>query len=325
MSNDSAATLNNIQATGLAVGGVDSASTGRSICVLQAVTVSGRDGENTSVNTLQGIQAAGGAASASIPARQLITASGTAFSGAVGTSTLVIPFIAPLGSSGIIGTSAQVLQFIGAINIGLNGVIATSVLTLQLPLAAGTAGQVATGSSTAVTVPPIRAIGTAISGTGATFSAVVMHTERQALSQYQNYPFNSFARLNGVFLGAADAGLFTLAGSTDDGVNIDTVTRLGISDYGTSHLKRMERLYIGYKTDGNLVFRVYTDGSHQRDYLLTSTGRSGVHGNHVRIGRGVSSRYWQFEMRNQNGADFQLDIIEAKPTKLKRRVGGDDA
>ena len=31
------------------------------------------------------------------------------------------------------------------------------------------------------------------------------------------------------------------------------------------------------------------------------------------------------EIRNRNGSDFELDMIEMKPTVLKRRVGGGNA
>jgi hypothetical protein len=50
-----------------------------------------------------------------------------------------------------------------------------------------------------------------------------------------------------------------------------------------------------------------------------------LHGNHVRLGKGLEARYWQFEVRNQGGAYFDLNTIELKPTKLRRRVGGRDA
>jgi hypothetical protein len=70
---------------------------------------------------------------------------------------------------------------------------------------------------------------------------------------------------------------------------------------------------------------VFTDEVTQRDYLLTATGKSGLHGNHVRLGKGLVARYWQFEVRNQGGAAFELNAIELKPTQLRRRVGGGDA
>jgi len=152
-----------------------------------------------------------------------------------------------------------------------------------------------------------------------------MHTEAQALSQYDNFPFNSFARLGNVYLGASDEGVFAIGGDTDDGAIIAAAARVGISDFGTSLLKRVDRAYIGYRTDGNLIMRVITDEVNQRDYLVEASGASGLHGNHVRIGRGLRARYWQFEILNQNGADFELNMIELKPTRLHRRIGGGDA
>jgi hypothetical protein len=40
----------------------------------------------------------------------------------------------------------------------------------------------------------------------------------------------------------------------------------------------------------------------------------------VKIGKGLRSRYWQFELVNIDGADFDLDTIEFHPVLLTRRV-----
>jgi hypothetical protein len=152
-----------------------------------------------------------------------------------------------------------------------------------------------------------------------------MHTEKQAFTTYTNFPFNSFAKFNDVWLGAADGGLFVLAGATDDGTFIDAAVRVGITDFSTSHLKRVARMYVGYRADGDMQLNVTTDENQTRSYALRSTGNSGIHGNHVRIGKGLKARYWQFELQNVDGADFELNTMEIKPDVLKRRIGGGDA
>ncbi len=207
---------------------------------------------------------------------------------------------------------------------GYSGAVGTSDIALPLLQYEGTAPQEAVGQSVTVRIPLILAKGTA-QQLSVQLGGVSMHTERQALTTYSNYPFNSFALFNGVYLAAGDGGLFALAGATDDGAFIDAAARVGMTDFGTSHLKRVDRLYVGYRTDGDLVLRVFTDEVTVRDYALKSSGAVGLHGNHVRIGKGVQARYWQFEIQNTNGADFELNMIEVKPQVLRRRVGGGDA
>jgi hypothetical protein len=152
-----------------------------------------------------------------------------------------------------------------------------------------------------------------------------MHTETLALSTYTNFSFNSMGRFNGAYLAASDDGLFVLDGSDDAGTPIDAYARLNESDLGTSHLKLVDRMYVGYRTSGgNLGLRVRADGV-VRDYRLVRSGNPNLHGAHVRLGMGVRARYFQFEVRNQSGADFDFNMMELKPTVLKRRVGKDDA
>lgn len=158
-------------------------------------------------------------------------------------------------------------------------------------------------------------------------ATLVMQVERGALTQYTNWHFNSYCVFNGVCLGANENGIFALTGDTDDGAFIDAAARVGVTDFGSSHIKRVERIYFGYRTDGRLILRVITDETATRDYAIAqpTPGRVGLHGTHASLGRGLEARYWQFEVRNDGGASFELDMMEMKPTKLRRRVGGGNA
>ena len=98
-----------------------------------------------------------------------------------------------------------------------------------------------------------------------------------------------------------------------------------MSDFNTLHLKKVDRMYVGYRASGDLILRVFTDEVNVRDYKLTATGKSGMHGNYVRMGKGVEAQYYQFEIQNVDGADFQLNMMELKPTVLRRRVSGNHA
>jgi hypothetical protein len=40
----------------------------------------------------------------------------------------------------------------------------------------------------------------------------------------------------------------------------------------------------------------------------------------VDIGRGLRSNYWNFELMNREGADFEIDTIKFMPIVLERRI-----
>lgn len=283
-----------------------------------------------------------------LPTPALVTAGQT---GVAGTVTLRLPMpawvsvgevpftagaaltcpVPQLAVSGVVGQVAAVNVTLRALALAIEGATGTvGEVALLVPFVEfGASGYQAVTGAVQLTLPHLQLVMTgeraALTPPAGASNAIAMHTEAMALSTYSNFPFNSFALFNGLALGACDSGIFSLGGNTDNGALIQAAARVGISDFGTSFLKRVDRVYVGYRTDGNLVLRVFTDEVNVRDYLLSATGKSGLHGNHARLGKGLVARYWQFELRNQDGADFEMNMIELKPTKLRRRVGGGDA
>jgi hypothetical protein len=159
---------------------------------------------------------------------------------------------------------------------------------------------------------------------GTTHFTVAMHTERQALSTYSGFAFNSFATFNGVALGASATGLHALTGTTDAGVAISAVVKTGINDFGTSLQKTVDQVYVGCKSPSNMQLKTVTDEVTTLTYTLPSSA-STAHATRVTPAKGNAARYWQFEISNVAGADFTIDSIEVKPTILKRRVRGRSA
>lgn len=156
----------------------------------------------------------------------------------------------------------------------------------------------------------------------------VLQTERMALTKYTNFPFNSFAVFDGRYFGASTGGIYELTGSDDAGTDIQAAARFGITDLGSSYVKRLDTVYVGYRTGATasaLLLRAWTNETQQRDYAVGIPRTAGLHMTRVPLGKGVESRYWQFELRNRDGADFELDTLELQPTRVRRRVGAKDA
>jgi hypothetical protein len=275
------------------------------------------------VLSAEGITGAVGASNLLLPAPVLVSSGLTAYQGSAA-FVMPKPTLIASGTVGNVGQMNIALRQIALAASGATGSLGTAQMILPV-MQVNAQGYQNTVGYAQITLPIMLLQATGHTPENTVANTIVMHTENFALTQYEGYNFNSFAKFNNLYLGASSSGIFALAGSTDNGVNIDAVARMGMSDLSTSHLKRIDRCYVGYRADGNLVLRVYTDEINQRDYMLAASGAAGLHGNHTRIGKGLAARYWQFEVRNQNGSYFELNALEVKPTVLRRRIGGGDA
>lgn len=252
----------------------------------------------------------------------------------LGTMAMTAPLPA-VRLDGVVGAagSLTVAHKLPALEMdGVVGNFGTLNLDLPAPLLRMSGALIAVGSM-AITAPHITLVMTGlvantpvqVSTTRVTYA---LQTERMALTQYTNFPFNSFAVFGGRVLGASADGIFELTGDTDAGVQIDAAARLGITDLNTTRVKRVEYVYIGHRAMRGaraLLLRVTTNETQQRDYGMPPSITSGLHTGRVMLGMGVESRYWQFELRNRGGAAFTLDTLEVRPTPLRRRVGAKDA
>jgi len=156
------------------------------------------------------------------------------------------------------------------------------------------------------------------------FTGWVMNTEGDMpLSEYTNYEFNSFCRVGDVYLGAADAGLYLLDGATDAGEPIESAVRTMMLDFGSPAMKRVRHAYLGYTSDGSLMLKVrtVTNGELKEQwYEAQELPAQAPREQMIQLGRGLRSRYWQFELVNVDGADFELDMLELHPVYLNRRT-----
>lgn len=152
----------------------------------------------------------------------------------------------------------------------------------------------------------------------------VVNTATKAVSTYDNYPFNSFARVGDTFYAAGPGGIYTLDADDDAGEPISAAVRTALTNFGTGAFKRVPSMYVGYRSDGTLglkVIHMEPDGTRTEDwYALNSQPASTMREGRVTIGRGLKSVYWAFEVCNIAGSDFDIDSIGLYPVVLQRRV-----
>lgn len=150
------------------------------------------------------------------------------------------------------------------------------------------------------------------------FSGWVMNTKNFSVSNYDNYPFNSFAKIADHYYGANQNGLYRLDGTTDDGEDINANIIVGLTDLGDSRTNRLRSAHIGLRSDGDIVFRVISDDN-TTSYFTLETSNEKLSRHKIPIGRTHSSTYWQFELTNKDGSDFELSEIIFIPIVLNRR------
>jgi len=152
------------------------------------------------------------------------------------------------------------------------------------------------------------------------FNAVawVMNTETTGLSTYTNFQFTSLAEHNGAFYATSADGVYLLTGATDEGRDIAAKAKTGLLDFGREQTKRVSDVFLGY-TGGELELDVSAAES-VYTYLLEEREAAVPRNNRIKPGRGLSSRYWGFVLRNVAGAAFQLYDMTANVGTSKRRL-----
>ena len=152
------------------------------------------------------------------------------------------------------------------------------------------------------------------------FRTWVLNMKNKALTEYTALTFNSFAEFQGRVLAASVDGVFVLgAQAQDNTAPIAAVVRDGAMEYDSSFLKRIPRIYLGHETDGDLLFKMISTEGGPRSYLLPYNG-AGLRSRRIPVGKGPKSRYWQWEVDNQNGSDFTISSVALYPKPVKRRV-----
>jgi hypothetical protein len=152
------------------------------------------------------------------------------------------------------------------------------------------------------------------------YTGWAMNTETFAVSEYESYPFNSFAKIGDAYFGANNKGLYELSGDSDDGTPIEAFARLGLTDFGAETQKRLDSAYLGFRVNGEMVLKIETEDGTERWYKVRGDSER-LHRERVHpIGKGLRSVWWQFELANIDGADFEFEYIEFTPLVMARSI-----
>lgn len=155
------------------------------------------------------------------------------------------------------------------------------------------------------------------------FAGYTLNLRTAAVTEYENYDFNSLAMVGGRAYGAREDGIFRLEGDTDDGAPIEAFVRTGALNFDS--LSRVPKAWIGLTSDGQMVLKtITTDNGQKKEHWYTMAARpqGAPVESRFSLAKGVTSTYWQWELANVDGAYFELDMLKVWPISIGRRYSG---
>ena len=280
---------------------------------------------------------------ASLP---LLSAAVTGIQGEAGTIDTSLPTLtsavsALVGTTGVIGaqlvasgaslsaTAGSAAAIVAALpNLdgrltayaGTAGSITAELGTIEAAL---TAGFGATGTITA-NLPLVGAALSVLANAAAQQLVMVVNTQTDAVSTYENFPFNSFCEIGGVYYGASASGVSQIdVGDTDAGTSIAAGLSTGLLDFKESHLKRVIDAYMTLRTTGGLTLATTVDEAARYSTVRTTMvpqGTAALMQRRVPMSKGLQGKLWQFELHNVAGADFDFGHLGVNVAPSARRV-----
>jgi len=152
------------------------------------------------------------------------------------------------------------------------------------------------------------------------FRCYVMNTENSAITEYDNFPFNSFCTFKGKHLAAGSNGITLLEGNKDNSTDIKAYLNVGNNDFDLPNIKKVTDAYLSMKGDGSYYLTVTSDDGTPHDYLLTATTGDRIKNLKTNVGKGKKGRYFELELSNIAGADFELYDMVLNVELLKRNI-----
>jgi len=148
------------------------------------------------------------------------------------------------------------------------------------------------------------------------FTAWVMNTRTTAVSQYDDYRFNSFAQVGARYVGACETGLYWLDGADDAGLDVIATIQTPIVQPNGNKLASVDYAYIGMRGEGAFTVTVVDEAGNSYDYELDAAS---MRTERVKFGRGLRTRYFTFKLVS-SGQDFDMDSVEFVTRALSRKL-----
>ena len=151
-----------------------------------------------------------------------------------------------------------------------------------------------------------------------TYLSYLLLPETSSVSNYNNYNFDGCTKFDSKYLFFNNTGLYEYGGTRDDGTLIKTYIETVAYNFGSSNIKQVPAIYLGWMNTGTTILKVRVDGKSEVVYKLNKKTNN-LQTQKINIGKGLIGRYFQFEIINNVDA-INLESIEFYPVELKRKL-----
>lgn len=137
-------------------------------------------------------------------------------------------------------------------------------------------------------------------------------------TRYENYDFTRYLSVSGFNYGVKSDGVYLIGADSDDGQAVRASVDFGKQDFKTSQHKMVSNAYFTLSSSGTLQLRVSDDSGNEYFYGVRESTRH----NTVRadLGRGLKANYFELQLYNEGGADFDISDIEFLVAPTSRRI-----
>jgi hypothetical protein len=265
--------------------------------------------------TATGYDSATGVLTLTLPSQ---TFSGIGSDASYGTLSVTLPALTTLFSAAVneTGTLSIALPALTATLSGERGVVGE--LTITLPALNWAASLYSSVEGTlAVSIPIFSPL---FLSAPQDYHSLVLNLKNYALTEFDNYDFNSLCRFNGKSYGASSTKIYELdSGETDNGTLVDWNMKTPYLDLDQKFKNKLGYAWIGYKSNGNIVVTACLPDGTEYEYPLEGVEitESGIK---VKFGKGIRSKYLALELQSVDGSTMTLDAIRLpleKGTKVR--------
>jgi hypothetical protein len=150
------------------------------------------------------------------------------------------------------------------------------------------------------------------------YSTYLLSPESKGVSTYTNFNFDGSCESNGKYLFYNSTGVYEYGGKYDAGDAIKARLVTSVNTFGTSNLKMLPEIYLGYSSESGIVLKVNVDDRGSFLYKLNKNTNN-LQVNKIALGKGLSGKYFQFELISESG-DLTIDKIRMNPLMIRRKI-----
>lgn len=149
------------------------------------------------------------------------------------------------------------------------------------------------------------------------FRGLAINLSHYGSSEYTGWPFNSFATLDGKLLSAGPGGICLIGGERDNGVFIKSRIRSGVFDLWLPKRRKIIDVWMTYRALNEMVLQLIPDEGEPWEGIFSRIDEQ-IHECRVKAPRGFKNRFFEIEIRNRGGCDFDLESVRVMVDELSR-------